>query len=435
MVVRGVIGGTGDQRQSAAAFGVGAHRHQHAAHVRVVDDAGRTGHRAVDRARLHAVTCVLHRLLVGPLGHRDALHADREARRVHHDEHVLEAAVLLADQVADRAAVVTELQHRGRAGLDAHLVLDRDAVHVVALAQRAVGTDHELRHDEQADALDALRRTGDARQHEVDDVLGHVVLAVGDEDLRAEDLVGAVGLRIGLGAHRGQIGAGLRFGQVHRAGPAAFVHRRQVQRLLLLGAGGQQRLDRAVGQQRAQREAQVGAVEDLAAGRADRLGQPLAAELDRVLQALPAAFAVLPEGVLEARRGGDDAVLPARGVLVTLPVQRRDDALVELRALLQHRLRGVQTGLGEGVDLRELVQTGQFLQAEQEILDGGSVGHFGVLWGGFRGKNRASGRKKGASASGAPFSGRSACRLPDDRRDQRVLTSSGTAANRSASRP
>ena len=42
-------------------------------------------------------------------------------------------------------------------------------------------------HDEQADALHALGRAGHARQHQVDDVLGHVVLAVGDEDLGAED--------------------------------------------------------------------------------------------------------------------------------------------------------------------------------------------------------------------------------------------------------
>ena len=59
----------------------------------------------------------------------------------------------------------------------------RDAVHVVARAQRAVRVDQELRHDEQRDALHALGRIGRARQHQVHDVLGHVVLAVGDEDL------------------------------------------------------------------------------------------------------------------------------------------------------------------------------------------------------------------------------------------------------------
>jgi hypothetical protein len=55
------------------------------------------------------------------------------------------------------------------------------------------------------DALDALGRARHARQHQVDDVLGHVVLAVGDEDLRAEEPVGAVGLRLGPGAHLRQV--------------------------------------------------------------------------------------------------------------------------------------------------------------------------------------------------------------------------------------
>jgi hypothetical protein len=209
-----------DVRQRARRLGLRAHAHQHAAHVRVMDDGDRAA-RAGQVARLHAVLCVAHRLLVRALGQADALHADAEARRVHHDEHVFEAAVFLADQRADRAAVIAELQHRGRAGLDAELVFDRHAMRVVARAQRTVGVDQELRHDEQRDALHARRRVRRARQHEVDDVLGHVVFAVGDEDLGAEDLIGAVALRLGAGAHGGQVGAGLRFGQVHGAGPFA----------------------------------------------------------------------------------------------------------------------------------------------------------------------------------------------------------------------
>ena len=46
--------------------------------------------------------------------------------------------------------------------------------------------EQEFRHDEQRDPLDAGRRADDARQHQVHDVLRHVVLAVGDEDLGAE---------------------------------------------------------------------------------------------------------------------------------------------------------------------------------------------------------------------------------------------------------
>ena len=155
---------------------------------------------------------------------------------VHHHEHVLEAAVLLADEVADGAAVVAEREHRGRARVDAELVLERHAAHVVARAEAAVRVHEELRHDEQRDALGARRRVGRAREDEVDDVVGVVVLAVGDEDLAAVDPVAAVALRHRLRADRGEIGAGLRLGQVHRAGPLAGDHLRQVGALERVGA-------------------------------------------------------------------------------------------------------------------------------------------------------------------------------------------------------
>ncbi len=44
----------------------------------------------------------------------------------------------------------------------------------------------------------AGRRIGQARQHEMDDVVGQVVLAIGDEDLRAGDAIGAVAARSAL---------------------------------------------------------------------------------------------------------------------------------------------------------------------------------------------------------------------------------------------
>ena len=57
----------------------------------------------------------------------------------------------------------------------------------VARARIAVGVEQEFRHDEQRDALDAFRRALDAGQHQMDDVVGQVVLAGRDEDLLAGD--------------------------------------------------------------------------------------------------------------------------------------------------------------------------------------------------------------------------------------------------------
>ena len=51
------------------------------------------------------------------------------------------------------------------------------------------GSIRNFGHQEQRDALDALGRVRRARQHHVDDVVGEIVLAVGDENLLALQLV------------------------------------------------------------------------------------------------------------------------------------------------------------------------------------------------------------------------------------------------------
>ena len=93
----------GDVADGAHRFGVRAHRHQHPADVGMIDDRTRLGRLlGARRLALHAIARIRDRALVRALGQPDAFHAHREARLVHHDEHVLEAAVLLADQVAGR---------------------------------------------------------------------------------------------------------------------------------------------------------------------------------------------------------------------------------------------------------------------------------------------------------------------------------------------
>ena len=56
----------------------------------------------------------------------------------------------------------------------------------------------------------------------MDDVLRQVVIAIGDEDLLAGDQI-ALAVRHGPAAQRADIGAGLRLGQIHRAGPLAGI--------------------------------------------------------------------------------------------------------------------------------------------------------------------------------------------------------------------
>src|SRR5262249_54370989 len=118
----------------------GAHGHQHAAHVGMADDRHGLAVAAGGPA-LHAAPGIGASLLIGALGDRQALDPDAEARGVHHGEHALDAAVFLADEVADRALLVAIGKHAGRARVDAELVLQRYATNVVARPELSVGPD------------------------------------------------------------------------------------------------------------------------------------------------------------------------------------------------------------------------------------------------------------------------------------------------------
>ena len=159
-------------------------------------------------------------LLVGALGDGEPLQADRLPGVVHHGEHVGQALVGLANQVADG---VGEFHHTGRAAVDAELVLDGQALDCIALARLAVGVEQELGRDEERDALHTRGGIGQPGQDQVHDVVGHRVIAPGDEDLLAADPV-VVTLRSGPGLDRGQVRAGLRLGDVHGPGPLAGGH-------------------------------------------------------------------------------------------------------------------------------------------------------------------------------------------------------------------
>ena len=97
----------------------------------------------------------------------------------------------LADQPALGAV---EVEHRGRVAVNAHLVLDRAADDAVALADAAIGAGQELRREKQRDAPGSRRRAFDSGQHEMNDVVGEVMLAGRDENLLPGDGVGAVRL-------------------------------------------------------------------------------------------------------------------------------------------------------------------------------------------------------------------------------------------------
>ncbi len=334
------------------------------------------GHRpggTLDGATLDAFAGIGARLLVSTLGHGQTFQSHRIAGRVHHDEHVLEAFIGLADQIAGGATIVAERHDRRRAGVYAELVFDRHAVGVIARPQGAIAIDEELRRHEQRYPLHPLGCVRQSRQHQMDDVLGHVVIAIGDEDLLAEYLVAAIGLWLGAATDGGQVRSGLRLRQIHRAGPGARHHLGQKERLLLGCAGQFQRLDRTMGQQGTQRKRVIGRFPHLRHGGRHQSGQALAAMVRRAVKRSPAALRILPVCLLEAGGHGHGLVRPTGALAVAYTVQRRQHTGGKLAGLVQDGLDHIQRRLFVAGQRRYFVEPRQFRQHEPHVLQGSNV--------------------------------------------------------------
>ena len=103
-----------------------------------MDDGRRPARLRHRRLALDPGTRPVHGVLERALAHGVAFEPDRQARGIHHDEHVFQAAIRLAHQVTFRAVLIAEGQHAGGARVDSELVLDRHAADFVAGAERAI---------------------------------------------------------------------------------------------------------------------------------------------------------------------------------------------------------------------------------------------------------------------------------------------------------
>ena len=185
-------------------------------------------------APLHAGARVVRRLLEGALGDRVALQADRQPRRVHHDEHVFEAAIGLADQVAHGAIAFAERHHAGGTGMDAELVFDRHAAQVIARAEFAVCSPTRTfgtRNSEMPrtpSGAPSMRASTMCMMLSVKSCSPQVMKIFWPKR-RNSSTAGRPPGHLGHGARadQRQIGAGLRLGEHHGAGPLAAHHLRQ----------------------------------------------------------------------------------------------------------------------------------------------------------------------------------------------------------------
>lgn len=139
----------GKERQGAHRLDLGFDVHEQATNVGMRQNRNRRRILGADVTGLHALLGILQGSLEGSIGGRIRLDTHREARHVHHDEHVFESLVLLADEVSDGAAArLTVIERARRRGMDAQLVLDPAAPDIVARAERSVRIDQELGRDE-----------------------------------------------------------------------------------------------------------------------------------------------------------------------------------------------------------------------------------------------------------------------------------------------
>ncbi len=232
----------------------GLAREQHPAHVRMHDNrVGRLVRRlhAAERAPLNALACVVGGALIGDLGLRQSFLSHHQPLVIHHREHGLQSLVRLADEVAHGVFVV---HHAGRCALDAHLVLDGAARERVAFSERAIRVDQILGHQEHADALHALRGIRQAREDEMHDVLGEVLITAADEDLGAAHAIAAVAVRHRPRAQHAEIRACVGFGETHDTRPAAVDELGQIRALHLVAAVGANGHVGAARQPRVERE-------------------------------------------------------------------------------------------------------------------------------------------------------------------------------------
>ena len=235
------------------------------------------------------------------------------------------------------------------------------------------GVDQELGRDEQRNALDAGRGVGKARQHEMDDVFGDVIFAPGDEDLVAGDAIGvALGNR--ACAHGGEIGAGLRFGQVHGAGPGSGDHLGQIDRLERVRAVMVDGGNGAGGQHLAQRKRQVGGFPHFLHGSGDQRRQALSAKFERRRHGVPAVFAEGGESLFYTRRGRHHAVLADAARLVAGMVERREHVAGEFAGFFKNGLDQIVGNLVIARQGGDVSEVSDFPHGEKHIADGRLIG-------------------------------------------------------------
>ncbi|GBC80432.1 hypothetical protein HRbin09_01669 [bacterium HR09] len=233
-------------------------------------------------------------------------------------------------------------------------MLNAGGLHVVGLAQGAVGVDADLGHHKQRKPCSAGGSAGGTGQDQMDDVFGEVLVAGGDEDLFAGNQVAAVFLLHRPGFGSAHVGAGLRLGEAHGAAPLAGVHLFHEKLPHLVGTELFDEVTGAAGEESRERKGNVGTKEELVDGGAYHFRQTHSAKLGGVDAGNPPTFAQLLVGVAEAGWHHHLAVHEPGAHAIAFLVGGCQHFGGKLVRLLQHHFQVPFCPLGKALGLQKL---------------------------------------------------------------------------------
>jgi hypothetical protein len=328
--------------------------------------AGAAARLGADQAALGPVLCIVERGLVAGQAQGGGRHADTDTGLVHHVEHAAQAFARLADEVAHGAGLsqhrklaLAEIEQGVGGAAPTELVVEARQRHVVALAsQLALGVHQLLGHDKERNALDPRHqlavRPRNLGQHQVDDVLGELMLAGRDPHLVAFEPVAraqrvrlkalAIGHRAGGNVREGR--ARLRLRQAHGAGEAAIEFVGGKHLFLQRRAMRHQQIGIADGEQAAA-DADGRSAKEHARRRFDQIGQLHAAHRVVLGSTQHARLGVGIPGLLRCRR--QDHLLTVEARLFGVDQAVEGGVLLARNALagLEHRVEGLARMVGK----------------------------------------------------------------------------------------
>src|SRR5665213_1342678 len=134
-------------------------------------------------------------------------------------------------------------------------------------------------------------------------VIGVVMVSVGDEHLLTEQFIGLVRLEYRTRPYRGQVRTSLRFGQVHRSCPFARHHLWQLRGLQHITTRKLHCLDGALRQEWTESESHVRRMPHFLNGSRDKWGQALASKFSAFGKPVPSILGEPAISFLESRWG------------------------------------------------------------------------------------------------------------------------------------